>query len=141
MIIHHPLITLALLLGLAATPAFGQPPGPVASKAQLTTLAEVHEALRGCWQWPSKSETPPGIELTMEVSFKSNGEILGTHVTYQSQDVSEQARALYRDALNQSLQRCSPLPLSTGLGEAMAGRPLIIHIRDTQPQPLVDPSL
>jgi hypothetical protein len=141
MIIRHSLATVAVLLSVATTPAFSQPPEPVAPRAQLTTLAEVHEALRGCWQWPSKSETPPGIELTMEVSFKSNGEILGSHITYQSQDVSEQARALYRDALLQSLRRCSPLPLSTSLGEAMAGRPLIIHIRDTQPQPLIDPTL
>jgi len=65
-IIRHSLATVAMLLSVATTPAFSQPPEPVAPRAQLTTLAEVHEALRGCWQWPSKSETPPGIELTME---------------------------------------------------------------------------
>jgi hypothetical protein len=141
MLIRSWLIALALLLPACVTPAFSQPTEPAPATGQLNTLAEVQKALRHCWHWPAASETPPGIELTMEVSFKSNGEVFGTHFTYQSQDVSDEARALYRNALLQSLQRCSPLPLSTSLGEAMAGRPLVIHILDTQSKRAVDPAL
>ncbi len=77
-------------------------------------------------------DTTPGMQLTVQISFKSNGELFGDHITYQSPDVSEKERTLYQDAMIQALKRCSPLALSLPLGKAMAGRPLIIRIRDTQ---------
>ena len=142
MIIDRSLIALGLLFA-AFAPALSQSanraePGP--PQGPLSTLAEVHDALRGCWRWPPARETPPGLTLTVQVSFKSNGELFGTQITYQSEDVPEEARALYSDALLKSLERCSPLPLSESLGKAIAGRQMVIHIRDTQQPRLVIPS-
>jgi len=74
------------------------------------------------------------MELTVRLSFKRNGEILGARITYQSENVSADERALYHGALLGALGRCSPLPLSAGLGEAIAGRPMTFHIHDTRQQ-------
>ena len=97
-------------------------------------MADIREALRACWQWPSASASRSGISLTVRVSFKRNGEVFGVHITYQSRHISAEERTIYHRALLAALSRCSPLPLSAGLGEAIAGRPLTFHIEDTRQQ-------
>jgi hypothetical protein len=107
---------------------------PVALKRTLNTLADLRQALRACWQWPPASEARSGMELTVRLSFKRSGEIFGARITYQTPNVSEEERALYHGALLAALTRCSPLRLSAGLGEAIAGRPMTFHIHDTRQQ-------
>jgi hypothetical protein len=121
------MLAAVLLPALAA----GEPARP---KGPLNTLADVRRALQGCWQWPPRAEARAGMELTVRLSFKRDGEIFGARITYQSRNVSEEERALYHGALLQALSRCSPLPLSPGLGEAIAGRPMTFHIHDTRQQ-------
>ena len=115
----------------AGGPGFAE---PVAPKGPLNTTADIRQALRGCWQWPPASEARSGMELTVRLSFKRNGEIFGARITYQTPDVSDEERALYYRALLAALARCSPLPLSASLGEAIAGRPMTFHIHDTRQQ-------
>ena len=120
-------------LAAALLPASGRA-DPGAPQGLLNTIADVGRALRGCWQWPPASEARSGMELTVRVSFKRNGEIFGARVTYQSRNVSDEERALYQGALLAALSRCSPLPLTESLGEAIAGRPFTFHIHDTRQQ-------
>jgi hypothetical protein len=136
MISRRSLVTLPLLLALFVTSASASrsEPEPASPQAPLNTLDEVSQALHGCWRRPPANGTTPGMQFTMQVSFKSNGELFGDHITYQSKDISDKERALYQDAMYQALKRCSPLSVSASLGEAMAGRPLIISIHDTQRQ-------
>jgi len=129
---------LGLLLGMTVLAAVVLPASgradPRAPQGPLNTLAEIRQALRGCWQWPPASEARAGMELTVRVSFKRNGEIFGARITYQTASVSAEERAIYYGALLAALSRCSPLPLSESLGEAIAGRPLTFHIHDTRQQ-------
>lgn len=146
MIAHRHLAPLTLFLAVFATSASASrsmlepvaPKDPLNTLAQargpINTLAELSQALRRCWRWPPANETTPGMQFTMQVSFKSNGELFGDRIIYQSQDISDKERALYADAMHQALKRCSPLSVSTSLGEAIAGRPMIIEIHDTQQQ-------
>ena len=121
------------MLAAAALPASAiDRPGPLAGP--LNTLSDVVKALRSCWRWPPMSETRSGMEFTILVSFRKNGEIFGARITYQSVHVSDQERALYYGALLAALSRCSPLPLSESLGSAIAGRPLRFHIHDIRHQ-------
>jgi hypothetical protein len=106
----------------------------VSPKGPLNSMADIRQALRGCWQWPPISQSSTGMELTVRLSFKRDGEIFGARITYQSLQVSNEERSLYYGALLATLSRCSPLPLSAGLGGAIAGRPLTFHIRDTRQQ-------
>jgi hypothetical protein len=122
-----------IVLAAVVLPASGRA-DPGAPKGPLNTMADIRQALRGCWQWPPASETRSGMELTVRVSFKRNGEIFGARVTYQTAGVSAEERALYYGALLAALSRCSPLPLTASLGEAIAGRPFIFHIHDTRQQ-------
>ena len=116
---------------MLAGPSFGE---PVAPKGPLNTTADIRQALRGCWQSPPAGEARSGVELTVRLSFKRNGEILGARITYQTPNVSDEERSLYYGALLAAIARCSPLPLSASLGEAIAGRPMTFHIHDTRQQ-------
>lgn len=113
----------------AMPPAMAEP-----AQAQLNTIADVGKALKGCWKWPPLSESRAGMEFTVRLSFKRNGEVFGARITYQTPHVSDEERSLYYGALLAALSRCSPLPLSDSLGSAIAGRPLYFHIRDTRQQ-------
>jgi hypothetical protein len=121
------------ILAAVALPASGRT-DPGAPQGLLNTMADIRQALHGCWQPPPMSEARSGMELTVRISFKRNGEIFGARITYQSASVSSEERALYHHALLAALSRCSPLPLSAGLGEAIAGRPFTFHIHDTRQQ-------
>ena len=120
-----------LATAMLAGPSFGE---PVAPKGPLNTTADMRQALRGCWQSPPAGEARSGVELTVRLSFKRNGEILGARITYQTPNVSDEERSLYYGALLAAIARCSPLPLSASLGEAIAGRPMTFHIHDTRQQ-------
>jgi hypothetical protein len=129
---------LGLLFGITVLAAVMLPVSgradPGSPQGQLNTMADIGRALRVCWQWPPASEARSGMELTVRVSFKRNGEIFGARITYQTRNVSHEERVLYQGALLAALSRCSPLPLSEGLGEAIAGRPFTFHIHDTRQQ-------
>ena len=123
-------VVLLWAAGLSA-PGFAAPAAP---KGPLNTTADIRQALRGCWQWPPASEARSGMELTVRLSLKRNGEIFGVRITYQTPGVSAEERALYHGALLAALARCSPLPLSASLGEAIAGRLMTFHIHDRRQQ-------
>ena len=57
-----------------------------------------------------------GMDITIMLSFRRNGEIFGGRITYQTPNVSEEQRAVYYTALAATIRRCSPLPLSKSLG-------------------------
>jgi len=130
---------LGLLFGVTALaavvlPASGRTDPVAPPKGPLNTIADIRQALEGCWQWPPVREARSGMKLTVRLSFKRNGEIFGAHITFQTTSVSEEERAIYHRALLAALSRCSPMPLSESLGEAIAGRPFTIHIHDTRQQ-------
>jgi hypothetical protein len=122
------------ILVAGAWPAAGTEFGGVPPKGPLNTLADVHDAIRGCWKWPPASEIRTGMELTIRLSFKRNGEIFGARISYQSRDVSPAERALYHGALLDALRLCSPLPISKSLGHAIAGRVFAFRFSDTRKQ-------
>jgi len=108
--------------------------GQQAPRGLLNTLADVEQAIRSCWRWPPVSAIRTGMELTVQLSFKRDGEIFGARVTYQSPDVSQEERVLYYRALVLAIKRCSRLQLTPALGDAIAGRPFYFHFRDTRKQ-------
>lgn len=127
------------VLGLAAALASPQASAAefqsgrgVAPKGPLNTIRDVQQAIFDCWKWPPASEVQGGMELTIIVSFKRNGEIFGARLTYQKREVPEAERALYYAALLDALKLCSPLPISASLGEAIAGRPFSFRFKDTR---------
>lgn len=100
----------------------------VSPEGTLNTLRDVFAALRACWGPPPLDRAGAGMEISVRLSFKRDGNMIGApFITYQTRTASAQERRAYRDAMTAALQRCTPLPLSQGLGNAMAGR--IFNIR------------
>jgi hypothetical protein len=118
----------ALLL-TAAFPARAQP-------AQVNTIADVFERMRTCWRPPIRAN--PEIDITVIVSFKRNGDILGNpRITYESERASDDDRVMYRVAVMEALQRCTPMPFTDSMAGAIAGRPFSFqfHNRKSPQQP------
>ena len=104
-----------------------------ASVRPLRKLRDLFAALRACWVPPPLEQARPGMEISVRLSFKRDGAILGRpRITYQTGNVTEDQRRAYRVALAQSLARCTPLPFSRSLGNAIAGRPITIHFIDNR---------
>ncbi len=121
-------IAAALLLPATAC-AQGEP-------TQVNTIQDVIAKLRTCWRPPPPSRANPDIDITVIVSFKRSGEILGRpKITYESEQATDNDRVEYRIAVMEALQRCTPMPFTESMGGAIAGRPFAVqfHNRKTPP--------
>jgi hypothetical protein len=106
----------------------GQPKRP---GGPLNSIAEVFAALEACWIPPALNQSRVGMQITVMLSFKRNGELLGKpRITYETPNASEDERLSYRVAMAQALTRCMPLQFTDGLGNALAGRPITIRFID-----------
>ena len=106
---------------------------PDTPAGELNTLRDVFAALRNCWQPPDADRARRGMTMSIRLAFKRNGEIISApRVTFVSRDAPQEARAVYRNAIDASLERCSPLPFSQKLAGALAGRPLSVRFIDNR---------
>jgi hypothetical protein len=100
-----------------------------ARPAAVNTLRDVVTAIRTCWQ-PSGAPFS-GQEITILVSFKRNGEVLGKpRITHYKAGRSGENRNDFSQAVSDAFARCSPLPFSPTLGAAVAGRPFTFRFID-----------
>ena len=119
----------ALLFGLFSSSAQAQP-------AQVDTIKDVFARLRTCWKPPPASQANPGIDITVVVSFNRAGEILGhPKITYESEQATDNDRLMYRIAVMEALQRCTPMPFTESMAGAVAGRPLAVQFHNRKPSP------
>ena len=123
---------MAASLALWTLPAPAQQ--PASPQRPLNTIKDVQDAIRKCWIWPSAADIGPGMEITVLLSFRRNGEIFGGRITHQAPDVSDTVKAAYYAALAATIRRCSPLPVTDSLGGAIAGRPFIFRFIDDRKQ-------
>jgi hypothetical protein len=124
-------VTAAVLA--AGANALAQEPGEGQPAAPLNTIAEVFAALEACWIPPALEQARAGMQITVMLSFKRNGELLGKpRITYETPGASDDERTSYRVAMAQALRRCSPLRFTDALGGALAGRPLTMRFIDNR---------
>jgi len=101
----------------------------------LDSLKDIFARLHSCWKPPPLSAANP-TDITVIVSFNREGVILGhPRITYESEQASDNDRLRYRIAVMETLQRCTPLPFTEGLGGAVAGRPLAVPFRTRKRPP------
>jgi hypothetical protein len=116
----------ALVLVACATNAAAQAP-----QGQINTLNELGAALRACWIPPSLDRSRAGMQVTVQMSFRRNGELFGKpKVTFESSGASDDERLAYRIAVADMLKRCASLPFTDALGNAVAGRPFTMRLVD-----------
>jgi hypothetical protein len=96
---------------------------------RLDTIKDILARLHTCWKPPPLARANP-IDITVRVSLNRAGAILGQpKITYESEQATDNDRLLYRVAVMEMLQRCTPLPFTEGLGGAIAGRPLAVQFQ------------
>jgi hypothetical protein len=105
-------------------------------RAPVNTLNELEAALLACWEPPPIEQSRPGMQITVLMSFKRNGELFGQpRITFQSKDASDAERVSYRTAVAEMLKRCASLPFTQALGNALAGAPLTMRFVDDRERP------
>ena len=110
-----------------------------AEPGQVDNIKEAFARFRTCWKPPPASQANPDVEITAIVTFRRDGSIFGhPKITYESENATDNDRLLYRVAVMEALQRCTPMPFTQGMGGAVAGRPFAIRfqVRKPPPQPI-----
>jgi hypothetical protein len=99
----------------------------------LDTISDLFAALRACWTPPPDNEARADMQLSVKLSFKRDGSLFAPpRLTYATHGVSADLRDTYLDAVTSSLDHCAPLSLTKGLGNAIAGRPIMIRYVDNR---------
>jgi hypothetical protein len=119
------------LIGFAVLTTAVRGAAAQAPQLPLNTLNEVSAALRACWVPPPIEQSRAGMQITVQMSFRRNGELFGhPRITFESVGASDDERLAYRMAVAKMIKRCAPLPFSDALGNALAGRPFTIRLID-----------
>jgi hypothetical protein len=118
-------IAAALLLIAAVCPAR-------AEEKQVDNIKQVFERLGTCWKPPPASQANP-MDITIIVSFNRSGAIMGRpRITYESAEATDNDRLVYRVAVMEALQRCSPMPFTESMGGAVAGHPFAVKFHNSR---------
>src|SRR5258706_9484745 len=121
----------ALAIAALSASALAQNP-----QAPINTLTDLEAALQACWAPPPMEQSRPGMQITVLMSFKRNGELFEqSRIVFQSREASETERSSYRIAVAQTLKRCASLPFTEALGNTVAGQPLTMTFVDDREQP------
>lgn len=103
----------------AAGPAHAQPAAPADNRPKINTLREIGPALRACFRTPQVTRS---YTVTIRMSFNRWGSVIGRPaVTYQAFEAGAD-REQVAAAIAEALRRCTPLPFTDALGNAVAGR-------------------
>jgi hypothetical protein len=127
---HQTLVwfTAALLFALSGLAGRTEP-------GQVDNIRDIFAKMRTCWKPPPASRANP-IDITVIVSFNRAGEIFGhPRISYESEAATDDDRLIYRIAVMEALQRCTPMPFTEGMAGAIAGRPIAIKFNARKPQP------
>jgi hypothetical protein len=122
-----------LQLTIQAKPSQDEAAKYVRPDHDLDTIGDLFAALRSCWSPPPAETAREGMQMSVRFSFKRSGEIIAPpRMTYATAGVSADTRAAYRSAIGASLEACTPLKFTGGLGGAIAGRPIAIRYVDNR---------
>jgi hypothetical protein len=107
-----------------------------AEQGQVDNIKQAFARLYACWKPPPASKANPDVEITAIVTFTRDGNIFGRpKITYESENATDNDRLLYRIAVMEALQRCTPMPFTEGMGGAVAGRPFAVRFQVRRPPP------
>ncbi|WP_114948719.1 hypothetical protein [Microvirga calopogonii] len=108
-----------------------RPPSGEDVPKQIDTLNDIVRAMQACWR--PMGVRYSGQSVTIRISFKRNGEVLGkpmiTH--YREGEPDAANREAFTQAVREALVRCSPMPFTDKLGAAVAGRPFTFRFVDS----------
>ena len=115
-----------------------QPPQEDATKYQmpdhdLNTIGDLFAALRSCWSPPPADAAREGMQMSVLFSFKKSGAMIAPpRMTFATPGTPADVRNTYLKAINASLSGCEPFKFTAGLGDVIAGRPIMIRYIDNR---------
>jgi hypothetical protein len=99
----------------------------------LDTIGDLFAALRSCWSPPPVDTARAGMQMSVMFSFRKSGTpIAPPRLTFATPGASADIRDTYLKAIDSSLDGCTPLTFTKGLGDAIAGRPIMIRYVDNR---------
>jgi hypothetical protein len=99
----------------------------------LNTIGDLFAALRSCWSPPPADAAREGMQMSVLFSLKkSGGMIAPPRMTFATRGAPADIRNTYLKAINASLSGCEPFKFTAGLGDAIAGRPIMIRYVDNR---------
>jgi hypothetical protein len=111
------------------------PSEPLDRDRPADRIDELGPLLSQCLELPRDEDARAGMRVTLKLAFKRNGDLLAApRFTYTTHEATQEVKAAYHDAALDMLKRCAPLPITDGLGAAIAGRPFVVAILDTRKQ-------
>jgi hypothetical protein len=94
----------------------------------LNTIGDLFAALRSCWSPPPADAAREGMQMSVLFSFKKSGAIIAPpRITFATPGAPADIRNAYLKTINASLSGCVPFKFTAGLGDAIAGRPIMIR--------------
>jgi hypothetical protein len=122
-----------LQLTIESVPSKGDAPKYVRPDHDLDTIGDLFAELRSCWSPPPSDTARQGMQMSVRFSFKRSGDIIAVpRLTYATAGVTSDIRDTYLKAINTSLDACMPMKFTSGLGGALAGRPIAIRYVDNR---------
>lgn len=110
------------------------PPRRDAGAGRVERIRDVFLAIRTCWRPLGASAGPTGQEVTIRLSFKRSGEVLGVpRITYYNPGRAggdRDAREAFTRSIAAAFQACTPLRFSPAFAAAIAGRPFTFRFMD-----------
>jgi hypothetical protein len=110
-----------------------------AEPGQVNTIDELFARIRQCWKPPKLPEGHPGMQITVLFTLTRNGDLFGKpRITFETPEATEADSIAYRTAVMETLQRCTPMPFTEGMGGAAAGKPIRFRFDDRRnlPKPI-----
>jgi len=109
------------------------PPEPLDLEHPVDRINELGPLLSKCLELPPDDEAQVGMQLSLKLAFKRDGELLADpRFTYTTHDIPEKVKAAYQAAALDMLKHCTPLPITDKFGGAIAGRPFVVAIEETR---------
>jgi hypothetical protein len=128
-------LALLALMFWCSTPTRSAHAGEI-TITRVNTLDDLNARIGQCWQSPKLPEGHPGLQITVMFTLTRSGEIFGRpKITFESPEASEAERILYRTAVMETLQRCTPIPFTPAMGNAFAGHITLFRFDDRRNLP------
>jgi len=110
-----------------------RPDSNAARPHRINTIREVFQALQACWR-PPQGSGYSGQEMTLRLSFRRNGEVLGKpRITYYKPGTEGERRDSFARSVREAFERCTPFPFTESFGAAIAGRIFAFRFVDARP--------
>jgi hypothetical protein len=100
---------------------------------ELNTIGDLFAALRSCWSPPPADAAREDMQMSVVFSFKKSGVMIAPpRMTFATRGAPAGARDTYLKSIKASLSGCEPFHFTAGLGDAIAGRPIMIRYIDNR---------